>query len=125
MSGEERRRTVCRLSELEVGRVTPANLGRGRILLARMDDTTVHAFAARCPHQGADLSTGCVGLFVTGDHLNDHGVDAARAVVRCPWHGFEYDLKTGEPTAGSPAHRPMRLRRFDVEIDGDEVVVVS
>jgi nitrite reductase/ring-hydroxylating ferredoxin subunit len=38
----------------------------------------------------------------------------------CPWHGYEYDLATGECVAD----RRRRLRRFDVVEKGDEIYVV-
>jgi nitrite reductase/ring-hydroxylating ferredoxin subunit len=38
----------------------------------------------------------------------------------CPWHGYEYDLKTGEFVGD----RRRRLKKFDVITKGDEVYVV-
>jgi nitrite reductase/ring-hydroxylating ferredoxin subunit len=38
----------------------------------------------------------------------------------CPWHGYEYDLATGECVVD----RRRRLRRFDVVERGDEIYVV-
>jgi nitrite reductase/ring-hydroxylating ferredoxin subunit len=38
----------------------------------------------------------------------------------CPWHGYEYDLATGE----CAVDRRLRLRRFDVVEKGDEIYVV-
>ena len=52
---------------------------------------------------------------VIGDVLDEH---ALRLV--CPWHGWEYDLATGEA-----AHdRRLRLRRFPVTVE-DGVVYVD
>jgi nitrite reductase/ring-hydroxylating ferredoxin subunit len=38
----------------------------------------------------------------------------------CPWHGYEYDLRTGE----CAADRRMRLRKFDVVTKEGNVYVV-
>ena len=38
----------------------------------------------------------------------------------CPWHGYEYDLRTGECVAD----RRKRLQKFDVVQKGNEVYVV-
>jgi nitrite reductase/ring-hydroxylating ferredoxin subunit len=39
----------------------------------------------------------------------------------CPWHGYEYDLKTGH-CMGDPK---LKLKRFDVVRRGDEIYVVA
>ena len=119
------RLAVCREAEVEAGGLKPVQVGRVKVLLTRLPDGRVGAFAARCPHQGADLETGCVVRFVEGDRPGRLRVDAGRAVVRCPWHGFEYFAETGEPAVPSPAHRRLRLRTYAVEIDGGDVVIVT
>ena len=39
----------------------------------------------------------------------------------CPWHGYEYDLKTGECVGD----RKLKLRKFDVVRRGDDIYVVT
>ena len=39
----------------------------------------------------------------------------------CPWHGMEYDLRTGE----CAADRRLRLRSFPVVVRAGEVFVVA
>jgi nitrite reductase/ring-hydroxylating ferredoxin subunit len=38
----------------------------------------------------------------------------------CPWHGYEYDLKTGEFVVD----RARRLQKFDIVLRGEDVYVV-
>ena len=84
------------------------------------------AYENRCRHQGGPVCTGeILGRYeqvlradgtVEGERFNDDEVRIA-----CPWHGWEYDLETGECTAD----RRFRLRRFQVTVrDGDLYVVV-
>lgn len=112
---------VGRLSELAEGKLTRSRLGRASILLTLADGRPL-AFASRCPHQGADLVAGKVV-----DHIiADAGclvADPSRPVLRCPWHGFEFDLLTGDPVVPAPEHRRMHLRRFDVSVQGDDVCI--
>ncbi len=81
----------------------------------------VHAYENRCRHQGGPVCTGeIIGRYeqvlnadgtVAGERFADDEVRIA-----CPWHGWEYDLETGECTAD----RRYRLRRFPVTVrDGD------
>ena len=39
----------------------------------------------------------------------------------CPWHGMEYDMRTGECIS----NRKMKLKKFQVLEKGDEVYVVA
>jgi nitrite reductase/ring-hydroxylating ferredoxin subunit len=55
----------------------------------------------RCPHQGGPLCTG----HVLGDAVAEQpGADARVTTdplrVACPWHGWEYDLRTGQSFMG-------------------------
>jgi nitrite reductase/ring-hydroxylating ferredoxin subunit len=45
--------------------------------------------------------------------------DESRPHLVCPWHGWEYDLGTGEFSGD----RRLRLRGFEVQIDRDQVYV--
>jgi nitrite reductase/ring-hydroxylating ferredoxin subunit len=39
----------------------------------------------------------------------------------CPWHGYEYDLKTGECIGD----RKLKLRKYEVVKRGEEIYVVA
>jgi nitrite reductase (NADH) small subunit len=58
------------------------------------------AIRNRCPHQGAPLCSGRVtGTMLPGlpDELR-WGMQGR--VLRCPWHGWEFDLETGRSLFG-------------------------
>ena len=61
------------------------------------------AMEVGCKHQNADLLQGQL-----------HG-----DVVTCPWHGWKYNLKTGECLWGSSAC----LRPYALEVRGDDIYV--
>jgi 3-phenylpropionate/trans-cinnamate dioxygenase ferredoxin subunit len=53
------------------------------------------ALRNRCPHQGGPL---CAGLQFGALHSDrpgeyERGVDGE--VIRCPWHGWEFEIRTG------------------------------
>ena len=62
------------------GTLTQALMGNRKVLLARLDDGTLAASTATCPHQGANLTEGMLYF------------DA----IDCPLHHYLYDLRTGE-----------------------------
>jgi 3-phenylpropionate/trans-cinnamate dioxygenase ferredoxin subunit len=55
-------------------------------------------FAIRnlCPHQGAALCTGKLGSAVTSPGPGHYEVGRMGEILRCPWHGWEYDVRTGQ-----------------------------
>ena len=115
---------LCKMLELAEGRLTPAQHGKVPVLVTLLDGKP-RAIAARCPHHGADLSSGCIVGWVRAEPEGGLCVDPSRPVLRCPWHGFEYDLATGESVVPAPDHRQMRLRSYPVQVVGDDVVITS
>ena len=82
------------MPETALGRIRMIELGGHRIGLVRVGDE-VHALADRCPHRGAPLCSS--GRTVHGIELGD-GVPvrgAERALVRCPWHKWDFNIATG------------------------------
>jgi 3-phenylpropionate/trans-cinnamate dioxygenase ferredoxin subunit len=49
-----------------------------------------------CPHQGAPLSAGIVVGSLRAQQAGAYELDSSCKHVRCPWHGWEYDLATGQ-----------------------------
>ena len=63
----------------------------------------IHAIQDACPHMGASLADSVVG----------------RGQVICSWHGWAYDLETGQCDMA----RANCAKIFPVRIEGDEVLV--
>ena len=99
------------------GRVVMLDLVGHRVGLFRVDGT-LHALADRCPHRGAPL---CAGRVATPIEAGPTGVELGRpnSIVRCPWHKWEFEIATGRALADAK----LRVRRYAVRLEGDEVVV--
>ena len=67
-----------------------------------------------CPHMGAPISAGVVVGEVAADRVGEYEFCPGRH-VRCPWHGWEYDLATGR-SSYDPEHD--RIRAYDVSVEG-------
>ena len=66
----------------------------------------------RCPHQGAAL---CEGALIGLAQSSDPGeIEYTRLgeIIRCPWHGWEFDIRTGKSYC-SPDK--VRARAYPVE----------
>src|SRR4051794_24417435 len=93
---------VASLAELRAaGRLVVAAGGHTILLLADGDD--VHAVDNRCPHMGFPLHRGTV----------------ADGILTCHWHHARFDLCSG----GTFDQWADELRRFPVEVRGDDVLV--
>ncbi len=69
----------------------------------------------RCPHQGGSLCAGrLVGLVEAGSEPGEYRYSRPGEILRCPWHGWEFDLRTGKSRC-----EPDRLRatRYDVGVE--------
>jgi nitrite reductase (NADH) small subunit len=83
------------------------------------------AYENRCVHQGGPVCEGKIIArveAVLGDNKTMLGerFSGTETHIVCPWHGYEYDLATGE----CAADRRLRLRRYEVIVRGDEIYVV-
>jgi len=82
-----------------------------------------YAYQNLCVHQGGPA---CEGIImhkvedVLGPDRTWHGQKFSNEIhFVCPWHGYEYDLKTGE----CAADRRLRLKSFDVVRRGEDIYV--
>jgi nitrite reductase (NADH) small subunit len=80
-------------------------------------DGTPHGIRNRCPHHGGPLCLGRVGERVEGAP----GVYelTGRRTLRCPWHGWEFDLETGICVDEAT----LRAAVYPARVDGGRVLV--
>jgi 3-phenylpropionate/trans-cinnamate dioxygenase ferredoxin subunit len=102
---EREGRIVARLGGREVGVVRDAASG------------SLHGIRNRCPHHGGPLCLGTVRERLTG--APGLYALAGRSVLRCPWHGWEFDLETGR-CLDEPS---LRAAVYPVRTEGDRVLV--
>lgn len=89
------RHVVSRVADIPVGASKVVSV-RGRPIAVFNVGGEFFAVLDRCPHEGASLSCGArVGL-VQSDEPGRFSFSRPGEFVRCPWHGWEYDLKTGQ-----------------------------
>lgn len=81
-----------RLFEVEGRQVAVFNVGG-----------SFHAISNVCEHQGGPLAEG----------------DLEGCIVTCPWHGWTYDVTSGQ----SPDDPDTRVVSYQVRVEGDDVLV--
>ena len=75
------------------------------------------ALRNRCPHQGGPLCLGPLGGVVSSTGPGTYTYSRPGEMLRCPWHGWEFDIRTGQSWF-DPAG--VRVRRYNVLVEGDE-----
>jgi 3-phenylpropionate/trans-cinnamate dioxygenase ferredoxin subunit len=55
-----------------------------------------YALRNTCPHQGGPLCQGRVTGFLMARVPGEYSYTRRGEIVRCPWHGWEFDIKTGQ-----------------------------
>jgi nitrite reductase/ring-hydroxylating ferredoxin subunit len=117
-----RRYVICPLSEFPEGCRRIVTVA-GRSIGIFNVGGKFYALRNRCPHQGAPLCLGRLMVprlpskpyeFVLGDEPT---------VIKCPWHGWEFDLTTGRSVFNP--HK-LRVRKYEVRVgslEADDVVL--
>ena len=80
-------------------------------------DGEFFALRNRCPHQGGPLCSGSLGGLISSSHPGEYHYSRAGEILRCPWHGWEFDIRTGQSWF-DPAH--VRVRRYQVTIEREQ-----
>jgi 3-phenylpropionate/trans-cinnamate dioxygenase ferredoxin subunit len=114
-----RRYVVASVAEVPPGTHRVFTVGGRPIGIFNLDGE-FYGLLNRCPHQGGRLCDGLVTGLAVGDRPGEFRMIRKGEMVRCPWHGWEFDIRTGQSWC-EPAK--VRARAYPTEIAaGAEVV---
>jgi nitrite reductase/ring-hydroxylating ferredoxin subunit len=94
--------TVARTEDVPPGTLMPARAGETEIALAHCDGA-FHAIQGSCLHLQGPLGEGRL----------------EGCVLTCPWHGWQYDVRTGE----NEFDLAIKLQTYEVRVRDGEVQV--
>ena len=109
---------VGALQDFPEGQVKVVSIGRTEIGVIHWNGA-IYAVSAICIHQGGPLCRGFLAGRLTAVKPGDMRVQDGAPVIACPWHGWEFDVATGE-AIWDPS---LRIRTYPVDIVDDRVVV--
>lgn len=95
--------TVARVEDIPPGSARVVAAGDEEIAVFHSEDG-FFATQGHCLHMGGPLAHGTL----------------EGCVVTCPWHGWQYDVRTGE----NEFDRALRLETYEVVVEDGEVKVV-
>jgi nitrite reductase/ring-hydroxylating ferredoxin subunit len=113
------RHVIANKSEIPAGTRQLFQINGRSIAVFRIGDE-YFAVLNRCPHQGASLFHGVLTGFPKSDSPGQCTYLRGGEILRCPWHAWEFDIRTGQSWF-DPSN--MKLRRYAVGVVAGEELV--
>lgn len=110
------RYVVCRVEELPPGSRKIVCVG-GRSIGVFNVHGHFYAIKNTCPHQGAPLCLGKVTGTTLPSPVGEYRWGREGEIIRCPWHGWEFDITTGRSVFNP--HR-MRVKTYEVTVEPED-----
>jgi nitrite reductase (NADH) small subunit len=109
---------VCKASELPAGerKIIDAN---GRSIGVFNVHGRYYALRNLCPHQLAPLCLGQVTGTTLPSKVGEYIYGREGEIVRCPWHGWEFDITTGRSIFNP--HK-VRVKTYEVRVETEVCV---
>jgi len=117
------------------------DLGEGEGMLVTVANRSIGIFKVggdfyglmnKCPHLGGELCKGRLTAALTSDGPGHYQYDPETALIMCPWHGWEYDVRTGQSYLNpkTPAARSYQVQvenggEVTIELDEGKVAVAD
>jgi 3-phenylpropionate/trans-cinnamate dioxygenase ferredoxin subunit len=113
------RHVVSRAADLPPGTRKRVSIENRDILVLNIKGE-LFALSDKCPHKGASLCGGLLTGLVRSSTPGEYQYERAGEILRCPWHQWEFDVRTGRSYCDP---RRMRLMQFPVALEAGADVV--
>jgi len=112
----KKRFEICPAAEFDAGERLIVDLDGFSVGVFNVDGED-HAMKNDCPHQRAPLCEGKLGGTTESDSPGEYEWVRPGQVVRCPWHGWEFDVTTGESVFNP--HK-VKAKTFETRVEPSE-----
>jgi 3-phenylpropionate/trans-cinnamate dioxygenase ferredoxin subunit len=110
---------VAAVSEIPPGQRKLVTV-RGRSIAVFNLDGEFFGLFNRCPHQGGPMCEGILTGLIESDEPGHYQYSRKGEIIRCPWHGWEFDVRTGQSYCEP---EKIQVRSYPVEVaEGTRVV---
>ena len=107
------RHIVARAAELPPGTRKLVRVGSRDIVVLNVAGE-LFALSDACPHKGGSLCEGRLTGLIESNEPGAYRYSRVGEIIRCPWHGWEFDVRTGKSWCDPER---MRLRSYEVAIE--------
>lgn len=110
---------IGRVQDLPPGSVTIVPRGKFGIGVFNVSDE-YYALTNYCLHRGAPLCRGEVtGVVVAGARPYESRMERVGEFLRCPWHGWEFEITSGRAFA----YPEKAIRTYPVRVEDGQVIL--
>jgi nitrite reductase/ring-hydroxylating ferredoxin subunit len=106
------RHVIASLNEFPAGSRKLVDI-KGRPIVVFNIGGEFFALANRCPHQGGSLCEGRLVGLIESSEPGQYRYSRRGEIIRCPWHGWEFDVRTGKSWCEPDR---VRARQFAVSV---------
>jgi 3-phenylpropionate/trans-cinnamate dioxygenase ferredoxin subunit len=104
------RHVVALAAEIPPGSRKLVKVGTREIVIFNVAGE-LFALSDKCPHKGGSLSRGRLTGVVSSSAPGTYSYMRPGEILRCPWHGWEFDVRTGRSWCD-----PQRLRLMNYAV---------
>jgi nitrite reductase/ring-hydroxylating ferredoxin subunit len=115
------RHVVARLGEIAPGTSKLVAVAGRDVGIFNLDGA-YYAILSKCPHEGASLCKGKIVRRVESDEPGRYRVVPQSEMIRCPWHGWQYDIRTGRSWC-DPDN--IALRQYAVAVESGQHILAG
>ncbi|MGE3246958.1 MAG: Rieske (2Fe-2S) protein [Beijerinckiaceae bacterium] len=113
------RHIAARVGEIPPGARKLVKIGHRDIALFNLGGE-FFAIGDKCPHESGSLCKGKLVGLAESDAPGEYRLSRPGEFVKCPWHGWEFDIRTGQSYC-DPA--TVRVRAYDASVEKGEDIV--
>ena len=110
--------TSLPLSELPPGTSTTVRAFGTTVAIFNVEGR-LFALSNHCPHHGGPLCHGRISGTALPSQPYEHRYGREGRVLVCPWHGWEFDIESGQ-TMFDPS---VRVRVYEARVENGEIVL--
>jgi 3-phenylpropionate/trans-cinnamate dioxygenase ferredoxin subunit len=107
------RHVVARAAEIPQGSRKLVQVAGREIVIFNIAGE-MFALSDKCPHKGGSLSRGKLTGAVASSQPGSYDYSRRGEILRCPWHGWEFDVRTGRSWCDP---QRMRLMNYAVSVE--------
>ena len=112
---------VCSEQDIQPGNKRTYTVKNVPVVVVRSNNGEFHAIYGFCPHQHSPLGEGVlVGVTEAAQPGDTLGYQRVGEILRCPWHGFSFDVVTGRCLS---VPDKLRVRTYPLTVDEHEVFI--
>jgi 3-phenylpropionate/trans-cinnamate dioxygenase ferredoxin subunit len=110
---------VAKAGEIAAGQSKAATVAGREIAVFNLGGE-YFALLNRCPHEGGPLCQGTRTSLVESSRPGTYEVSRPGEMLRCPWHGWEFDIRTGRSYCDPDK---VRSRAYSVTVEAGERLI--